>query len=83
MSLFCASEGGGSSSRVVAINFSEGITAMPWLSSFPWFTPGGLDRASAGMFSLPGVMDEVVVFLEVCVPSGGSSVKVAWRLPVS
>ena len=55
MSLFCALVGGGSSSRVVAMNLLGGITAMPWLSSLPWSTPGGLDRASAGMFSLPGM----------------------------
>ena len=35
--------------------FFGGMTAMPWLSSFPWSTPGGLNRASAGMFSLPGM----------------------------
>jgi hypothetical protein len=36
-------------------NFSGGMVAMFWLSSFPWSTPSGHDRASASMLVLPGM----------------------------
>jgi hypothetical protein len=36
-------------------NFSGEMIAMFWLSSFPWSTPGGCDRASASMLVLPGM----------------------------
>jgi hypothetical protein len=36
-------------------NFSGGMIAMFWLSSWPWFSLGGLDNASVGMLVLPGI----------------------------
>src|SRR6266566_3868586 len=46
-----------SSRSVLAValtNLSEGRTVTPWLLSFPWSIPGGLDKASGGTFVFPG-----------------------------
>ena len=40
---------------VAMVNFSGGMRVMSWLSSLPWSAPGGLERASAGMFVFPGI----------------------------
>jgi len=55
---FSFSVGFGSAFAVVMVslrNLLGRITVMLWLSSFPWSTPGGCDRVSAGIFNFPGI----------------------------
>src|SRR6267142_4533520 len=42
--------------RVMMVRTQDGgIIVILWLSFLPWSTPGGRDKASAGMFVFPGM----------------------------